>query len=66
MEVSSIAAAASANALGRVKAEASLMVLKKTMDLQSQSALQLLQAVPAPVQVPDVGGSLGGVVDTWV
>ncbi|MGQ5491049.1 putative motility protein, partial [Thauera sp. ZXT1-4] len=38
MEVSSIAAAASANALGRVQAEASLMVLKKAMDLQSQSA----------------------------
>jgi hypothetical protein len=66
MDVSSIAAAASANALGRVQAEASLMVLKKAMDLQSQSALQLLQAVPAPVQVPDAGGSLGGVVDTWV
>lgn len=66
MDVSSIAPAASANALGRVQAEASLMVLKKAMDLQSQSALQLLQAVPAPVQVPDAGGSLGGVVDTWV
>ncbi|MCV2217918.1 putative motility protein [Thauera sp. Sel9] len=67
MDVSSIAAAASANAAARVQAEASVKVLKMALDMQAESALQLLQAVPAPAQPPAsaVGSAAGGVVDTW-
>ncbi|WP_068636607.1 YjfB family protein [Thauera butanivorans] len=67
MDVSSIAAAASANAAAKVQAEASVKVLKMALDMQAESALQLLQAIPAPVQPPvsAVGSAAGGVVDTW-
>lgn len=65
MDVSAIASAASANAMARVQQDASLMVLKKGMDLQEQSAMQLLQAIPAPPSSAPVGGTAGGVIDTW-
>lgn len=61
MDVSSIAAAASANAMAKTQHTASLMVLKKAMDIQEQSALQLLEALPPPVPA----GSAGSVIDTW-
>ena len=64
MNVSSIAAAASANASAEVQAEASVRVLKMAMDIQSESAMQLLQAIPAPPTAA-VGSTSGGVVDTW-
>ena len=64
MDVSSIAAAASANATAEVQAQASVRVLKMAMDIQSESAMQLLQAIPAPPTVA-VGSTSGGVVDTW-
>ena len=64
MDVSSIAAAASANATAEVQAEASVRVLKKAMDIQAESAMQLLQAIPKPPAAP-VGSAAGGVVDTW-
>jgi hypothetical protein len=38
-------------------------VLKKTMDIQEQSAIQLLQAIPQP-PAPSVG-TAGGYIDTW-
>lgn len=64
MDVSSIAAFASANAMTNARQEISLAVLKKAIDVQEQSALQLLEALPA---VPSVNtGSTGGVIDTWV
>lgn len=63
MDVSSIAAAASANAAAKVQAEASVKVLKMALDMQAESALQLLEALPAPT--PAVGSAAGGVVDTW-
>ena len=64
MNVSSIAAAASANASAEVQAEVSVRVLKKAMDIQAESAIQLLQAIPAPPAAA-VGSTSGGVVDTW-
>ena len=63
MDVASIAAAASSNALAEVQHEAAVSVLKKTMDIQEQSALQLLQAIPQP-PAPS-GGTAGGYIDTW-
>jgi hypothetical protein len=66
MDVSAIAAAASANAAARVQAEASVRVLKMAMDMQAESALQLLEAIPAvAASAQAVGSTAGGVVDTW-
>lgn len=38
-------------------------VLKDTLDIQQQSAMQLLQAIPQP-PAPSVG-TAGGYIDTW-
>lgn len=62
METSAIAAMASNNALAQVQQEASVEVLRKALDLQGQSAMQLLQAIPRP---PAVWSTAGGVLDTW-
>lgn len=64
MDVSSIAAFATANAMANVRQEVSLSVLRKAMDIQEQSAMQLLEALP-PVPVANAGAA-GGVIDTWV
>lgn len=64
MDVASIAAAASSNAMAEVQQEAAVSVLKKTMDIQEQSAMQLLQAIPQP-PVPVASGTAGGYIDTW-
>ncbi|MCK9260952.1 MAG: YjfB family protein [Azoarcus sp.] len=64
MDVSSIAAAASANAAAQVQQEVSVSVLKKAMDIQEQSAMQLLEALPPVPAAPT--GTAGGVIDTWV
>jgi hypothetical protein len=61
MDISSIVATASAMAETQLQSQVSMSVLKKAIDLQSEGALQLVQAVaqPAPV-VAQAGG-----VDTW-
>lgn len=65
MDVSSIAAAASANAMAQIQQQVSVSVLKKALDIQSQSALQLLEALP-PVPAPAAPvGTAGGVIDTY-
>lgn len=70
MDISSAAAASSAHAQATVQAEASVKVLKKALDLQGQTVLGLLEALPAPPMptappAPAVGSARGGVVDTW-
>ncbi|MDX5445228.1 MAG: YjfB family protein [Zoogloeaceae bacterium] len=62
MDVSSIAAFASANAQFKVQSEASMLMLKKALDMQQQNAALLLQALP---QVPPTGGAEGAIIDTW-
>lgn len=64
MDVSAIASAASANAMAEVQQEAAISVLKKIMDIQEQSAMQLLQAIPQP-PAPASVGTAGGYIDTW-
>ena len=64
MDVASIAAAASSNAMAEVQHEAAISVLRKTMDIQQQSAMQLLQAIPQPPA--PATGTAGGYIDTWV
>ena len=62
MDVSSIASAASGNAMAQIQDKAATLVLRKALDAQEQSAMQLLQAVPAPPPMPI--GTAGGVIDT--
>lgn len=46
MDITTIASIASANASTSLKAQASVLVLKKAMELQTLNAAQLLQALP--------------------
>jgi len=62
MDVSSIAAFASANAQARFQAQASVLMLKKALEMQEQNAALMLQALPA---APAAGGSVGIVINTW-
>ena len=48
MNVTALASAASTSAATTVQGQASLLVLKKAMDLQQANAAQLLQALPPP------------------
>ncbi|NMG74519.1 YjfB family protein [Aromatoleum diolicum] len=64
MNVSALASAASAN-VATVQAQASLLVLKKAMDLQQANAAQLLKALP-PASGPTPGATVGGTIDTFV
>ena len=61
MDVSSIAAYASANAQLKVQADASVLMLRKALDMQQQNAALLLQALP---DVPATDGSVGTIVNT--
>lgn len=59
------AAAISANSLAMIQAQASVLVLKKSLDLQASLALQLLEALPPPTAVPDPAATVGGRIDTY-
>lgn len=61
MDVTPIAAAASANTAAQTEAAVQLSVLKKAIDIEAAGALALVQAIPTPA----VAGSAGGVVNTW-
>ncbi|MFA7606594.1 MAG: YjfB family protein [Rhodocyclaceae bacterium] len=63
MNVSTIAAMASAHSQATLQQEVSLTVLKKALDMQGEGALQLLEAVPELPVAPV--GTAGGVIDTW-
>ncbi|MDR2092465.1 MAG: putative motility protein [Azoarcus sp.] len=63
MDITSIAAAASANSAVQTQNAVGLGVLKKAIDIETEGALALLQAIPAPP--PPVAGSAGSVVNTW-
>lgn len=59
------AAAISANSLAMIQAQASVLVLKKSLDLQASLALQLLEALPQPEVAPDPTATVGGRIDTY-
>ncbi|PHV11724.1 YjfB family protein [Chitinimonas sp. BJB300] len=63
MDVSSIASAASNNAAAQTQATASVLMLRKALDIQSQNAMTLLQALPQPSSNPP---HLGNVIDVRV
>lgn len=66
MDVSSIAASASAYHLSNVQEQAANLTLKKSMDLQQANAMQLLDAVPPPPEsgATDPDSTVGRHVDT--
>ena len=63
MDVSAAASAISANSLATVQNQASMLVLKKSLQIQQTNALQLLQALPQPTPTP--GATVGGTIDTF-
>lgn len=63
MDISQLAAAASDSAQNQTLQAAQMTVLKKSMDIQEQSALQLLQALPQPSG--NNPPHLGNTVDTF-
>lgn len=65
MNISSLATNASVSAPASLQGQASVLVLKKAVQLQEASALQLLQSVAPPAQAPRSVGSIGGNVDTF-
>jgi hypothetical protein len=66
MEAVSSATVANASAAdpGTVAGAASLLVLKKALNMQASSAAQLIQALPQPALA--TSGSLGTQVNTFV
>ena len=64
MDVTSIGSLSTALSQAEVADAVGIRVLKKAMDIQAESAIQLLQAIPAPPAAA-VGSTSGGVVDTW-
>lgn len=67
MEIGSIAAAATQNAATNLHQAVSVSVLKKAIDMQSENALALLQALPTPQPQPASVpiGTSGGTIDTY-
>lgn len=64
MNVSALASAASASSAATVQGQASLLVLKKAMQLQQANAMQLLQTLPQPAG-PTPGATVGGTIDIF-
>ncbi|MDR2031567.1 MAG: putative motility protein [Azoarcus sp.] len=64
MDITSLAAAASAHRAAQTQNTVGRVVLEKAIDLQAAGVLALVQALPAP-PAASVGGAAGGAVDTW-
>ncbi len=63
MDVSAAVSAASAASPGSVQGQASLLMLKKAMELQKANAAQLLQTLPQATPTP--GATVGGTINTY-
>jgi uncharacterized protein YaaW (UPF0174 family) len=66
MDITSIAAivtTATSNSASQLRAAVEMSVLKQAIDIQAAGALELVQAVSAPVAA--AAGEAGGGVDTW-
>lgn len=59
MTVASVAASHSALVLSTFQAQAAMLILTKTLELQQASAAQALDALPDPA------ATVGGRIDTW-
>ena len=59
MDISSLSRLSSVMSLEPAQDAASMLVLKKAMDIQAQNALQLLEALPQmPSNPPNLGNSV--------
>lgn len=60
MDISSVASASTALSQGRTIDAVDMAVLRKALDIQAQSAMQLIAALPQPTTVnpPNLGNSV--------
>ncbi|MCE1238831.1 MAG: YjfB family protein [Azonexaceae bacterium] len=58
MDVSAVASAVSSATQARTGDAVNTLVLKKAMDIQAQTAAQLLQALPQASNPPHLGNSI--------
>lgn len=58
MDVASVASLSRALAQAQTADAVAMLVLKKTLDLEAQGALQLLQALPAANNPPHLGNAV--------
>lgn len=63
METSTITGLATHMASARLQQSAEIAVLKKAIDLQSEGALQLLQALPPMPTLSTTGGTAGELIN---
>lgn len=63
MDVQAVAAMASSMKSAETAQQASLLMMKKALEMQEASAAMLLQALPEVPSAPV--GTAGGVIDTW-
>ena len=64
MSVSSIASLSTAMATTQTDTQIGVAILKKSIDIQSQSALELLQAIPSPAPASNLPSNLGQNINT--
>ncbi|MDR2924829.1 MAG: putative motility protein [Azoarcus sp.] len=64
MDITSIAASASANTAAQTRNIVGLTVLKKAIDIEAAGALALVQAAAA-ASPPAPAGTAGGIINTW-
>ncbi|MCB1878416.1 MAG: YjfB family protein [Chromatiales bacterium] len=65
MDTNFASPAVSAASQAQTGAAVGLSVLKKALDVESQGALALIQAIPAPAAAPDPASSVGQNLDTY-
>ncbi len=64
MSVSSIASLSTAMATAQTDQQVGVAVLKKSIDIASNSALELLQAIPSPAPAANLPANLGQNINT--
>ncbi|GLR13559.1 YjfB family protein [Chitinimonas viridis] len=60
MDISSAASAISDQAMSKTQAQASILTLRKALDIQKSNAMALLEALPTPPSNP---ANLGNAID---
>lgn len=66
MELSNIAAAVSNAKMAKTASDVSILTLNKALDIQSDSALQLIQAIPDLSALSSNPPNLGNSIDVMV
>lgn len=58
MDIASVSSLSTALSQAKTGDAVGTLVLKKALDIQAQSAMQLIQAVPQPSNPPNLGNSI--------